>query len=115
MPFLRNTVQLVAWSSIALVPFIFIVFGARATIGFASGTLWAMANMWAITKLTCATITSSRPSKWRLVFLWVLKMPLLYIVAALLIISPWSSPIGFLAGFSFWFLSLVISALRAAA
>jgi len=114
MEFLHRTVRLIACSSLLLVPVTAAVWGPRAAVGLAGGMAWAVANTWALTGLVHASVGDSRAPWWARAGLWVLKGPLLYAAGAALAVSPWSSPVGFLAGFSCWFVCLVLSALRAA-
>ncbi|MBI2105075.1 MAG: hypothetical protein HYT90_05840 [Candidatus Omnitrophica bacterium] len=115
MEFLRRTVRLIAWSSLFLVPGTAAVWGPRAAVGVAGGMSWAVANAWALSGLVHASLGEARSPWWARAGLWILKVPLLYAVGAVLAVSPWSSPVGFLAGFSLWFVGLVASALREAA
>ncbi len=115
MEFLRRTVRLIAWLSLALVPGTAAVWGPRAAVGVAGGMAWAVANTWALAWLVQASLDGARSPWWARAGLWVLKVPLLYAVGAALLLTPWGSPVGFLAGFSLWFVCLVASALRGAA
>ena len=112
MAYLRETVRLASWLSVPLLSLIMGAFGARAAVGLAAGMLWAMANVWVIGRLIRVSMGTERP-QWRSVIgWWALKVPVLYVLGGVLLLSPWSSPVGFLAGFSFWFVALVVSALR---
>ncbi|MBI3009873.1 MAG: hypothetical protein HYY57_02685 [Candidatus Omnitrophica bacterium] len=44
--------------------------------------------------------------------LWCIKLPILYGIAAVLVVSAKVSPIGFLLGFSLWFVLLMAVAFR---
>jgi hypothetical protein len=115
MEFLRRALRLAAWSSLMLVPGVAIVFGWHAAVGVASGLLWALANMWVMGRLVKTSFSAQRLRGWESVSLWILKLPFLYAVGAVLLLSPWGSPLGFLVGFSLWFVCLFVSALRGAA
>lgn len=89
--------------------------GPRAAVGTAGGMAWALANV-AVLGALVASVTSRPSAPWSTrVGLLVVKLPVLYAAGALLAVSPWSSPVGFLIGFSLWFVLLVVSACRRAA
>ena len=110
MEFLHRTARLMGWTGALLIPLVASVWGWRATVGVVSGMGWAWANAWALTWLVNASFQPQR--RWRHIALWVIKLPLLYLIGAWFLVSPWSSPLGFLVGFSLWFMLLVVSALQ---
>ena len=115
MEFLQRTTRLVGWSGVILVPLVGLVWGARDAVGLASGLLWALANVRVLTWLVEAALDAKPQSRWSRLGMWVVKIPVLYVVVALLLLNPLGSPLGFLVGFSLWFLMLCVSALRGAA
>ena len=112
MSFLYDTVQLMGWVGVALVPVTWLGCSLSAAIGVACGMLWAVGNFGLTGVLVSATFGQRHPSHLVRAGLWFLKVPLWYGVGSLLLLSSWSSPVGFLVGFSLWFPLLVISALR---
>ena len=100
-------------AGVLLIPSVALVWGWRATVGVVSGMVWAWANAWALTWLVHASVHTQR--RWKQVALWIVKLPLLYLVGAFFLLSPWSSSLGFLVGFSLWFVMLVVSALHGTA
>ena len=98
-----------------MLPMVAWALGWRIAVGLAGGILWALANIWVIGMLV-KPLGSPQPRPWwKTAGFIVLKVPVLYAVGAVLLISPWSSPLGVLAGFSLWFVTLCLSALRGAA
>ena len=112
MEAIRRAARLLVWVAVFLIPVVASVYGGRAAVGVAGGMLWALANIWVLGRLIKGSLDVPRLPRWRHAVLWVVKIPLLYLLGALLLLSPWSSPVGFLAGFSLWFVMLVIGALR---
>ncbi len=91
------------------------IFGWRTAVGVASGVCWSLANLWATTGLVQTSLQQTQRARlWKRTTLWMLKLPLLYSLGAYCIISRWSSPVGFLVGFSLWPILLCMSALRTA-
>lgn len=115
MEFLRCAVRLASWSAIVVLPVVALAFGWRAAIGVGGGLVWASANAGALAWLVRVLFDAHHAPWWVRTGLWALKLPLLYAVGALLVLSSWSSPVGFLVGFSLWFVLLFVSALRGAA
>ncbi len=113
MVFLRLAYRLTWWFGLVLIPLTALAYGSRAALGLFSGLLWSVVNAWVIERLTQGLTGSQRQPLVKAVILWTVKVPLLYGVCALLIVSPWSSPIAFLVGLSLWFVSLMMSAIRA--
>lgn len=103
------------WSSLVLVPSVALGCGPRTAVGFSGGLLWSLANVWVMMGLTKPLASPRRIPAWKTAGLWLVKGPVLYAIGAILIVSPWSSAIAFLAGFSWWFVLLVVSAIRVAA
>ena len=114
MQILSHAVRRIGVLSLVLLPMAVWLVGWRAAIGLASGMLWAFANAWVLRRLVRFSLSSQRVPRGRQVLLWAVKFPVLYGVGAILLLSPWSSPIGFLVGFSLWFVLLVIGAVREA-
>ena len=112
MEVIRDAAYLMGWVGLFLIPVVAVLWGVHVAVGVASGMLWALANMLVLAKLIKGSLSAPGLSRWRRAVLWVVKVPLLYLVGAFLLLSPWSSPLGFLFGFSLWFLMLVIGALR---
>ena len=110
MEFLHRTTRLMGWLGLVLVPLTAASWGLRAATGLLSGMVWAWANAWALTWLVHASVHTQR--RWKQIALWIVKLPLLYLIGALFLLSPWSSSVGFLVGFSLWFVMLVVSALQ---
>jgi len=115
MVFLRAAYRLTWWFGLVLIPLTALAYGSRAALGLFSGLLWSVVNAWVIEHLTHRLTSSERQPLIRTVILWTVKVPLLYGVCALLIVSPWSSPTAFLVGFSLWFVALMLGAIRAVA
>ena len=113
MAFLRSASHLAWGSLLVFTPLAALAWGWRAGVGFACGVLWSLANVWIITSLTRPLVHPHRMPIWNTAGLWVVKVPVLYAVGAMLILSPWSSGLAFLAGFSWWFVLLIVSAMRA--
>ena len=90
------------------------LFGWRAGVGVAGGITWAVANVWVLAKLVTTMVGASKRPWWQGAWWWVLKLPVLYGIGAVLLVSSWSSPIGFLVGFSLWFVAVVACAVRRA-
>jgi len=114
MEFLRDAARLMGWSGAVLVPIVGLRVGWTHAVGLAGGIAWVLLNAWVMSRLIQEAFVSGRPRSRRALGFWLLKLPTLYAVAAVLLLSPWSSPVGFLAGFSWWFVTLLISALRRA-
>lgn len=115
MQLLAQALRLTGALSLVLLPMVAGLVGWRAAIGLASGMLWALANVWVI-RLLVAPLGSSHGRRWwKTAGLFVLKVPVLYTLGAFLLLSPWSSPVGFLIGFTLWFAALGLSAVRSAA
>ena len=112
MTFVANTVRLVAWSAAAGLPVAALLFGWRIAIGIAGGLGLAIANAWALNGLTQTMFSPDHSGWWNKAGWWVMKIPVMYGLVGLLLLSPWSSPIGFLIGFSLWFGFLFAAALR---
>lgn len=73
--------------------------GARAALGVFAGGVWNLANLWCLTRLLGGWLSSQRSK--RLVVGWLLvKFPLLYAAAFLMLRHPAVSMIGFGIGFS---------------
>ncbi len=111
MTFIAQTFRMAAYSASGL-PFVGLLFGWRVAIGIAGGLGVALANIWVLQGLIQAMFRSGRTGIWTQVAWWVMKIPVIYGLAILLLVSSWSSPIGFLVGFSLWFGLLFASALR---
>ena len=112
MAYLRRTAQLMGWSGPPLVLVVASWWGLRAAVGVAGGMLWALANAFALTWLVKETLGTQHPRRWKRIALWIVKLPVLYLVGAFLLLNPWSSPLGVVVGFSWWFVVLVAGALR---
>lgn len=110
MEFLQRTTRLMGWLGLILVPLTAVSCGLHAAVGLASGMVWAWANAWALARLVRSSVHVQH--RWKQVALWIVKLPFLYVVGALCLLSPWSSSLGFLTGFSLWFVMLVVSALH---
>ena len=112
MPFVRDAIPIMIGAGVVIVPLAARILGAQTAVGLASGMGWALANVWALAALV-TTSTGARHVRFlQYAGLWILKLPLLYTIGGFLALSPWSSPVGFLAGFSLWFVCLMISAFR---
>ena len=109
---MRYAVRWMGWSAVALVPAAGALAGWRAAAGLAGGMLWALANVWTLRRTLGPLATGARRHWWQHAGWWCLKVPVLYALGGLLLLSPWGSPIGFLAGFSWWFVVLCVGALR---
>ena len=83
-------------------------------VGVVGGMLWMLANLWMLHRLTTPMVTNTHLGFWRLTGLWLLKVPVLYTLAGVLLLARWSSPIGFLGGLVAWFALLWANALRRA-
>lgn len=81
-------------------------------VGLASGMLWALANAWALSQLVHVSLNGRRISWQTRVLWWIVKIPGLYALGASALLCPWSSPVGFLIGFSLWFVALIVGALQ---
>ena len=114
MEFVRHTVRLMGWAGLLLVPAALLVFGPHVAIGLAGGIVWALANVWVLASLMRGVVEAQQRLWWQQVGLWTLKLPVLYAVGACFLVSPWSSSLGFLVGFSLWFALLMVSAIREA-
>lgn len=102
----------IGWVSLVVLPGMCLCFGVRSMIGVGSGILWALANAVVTARLIAAGFGGSHLPWWRNAVLWAVKVPALYGLVVLCVISPWSSPVGFLVGFSLWFVVLVASAIQ---
>ena len=112
MEAIHRAARVMGWMGLLLVPAVAWLCGSRAAVGMASGMFWMLANVWTLTRLVRGSMGPQGASRWTQAALWIVKLPLLYGGGAFLLLSPWSSPLGFLAGFSLWFAALVIGALR---
>jgi len=110
MDFLSRAVRLTLLISLIAIPVFASVFGIRVAIGFLTGALWSLANLWALTALITRSFGFSRKPRWQKIVFAMVKFPLLYALGCWLLLSPWSSPVGFLVGFSLWQICLVVSA-----
>jgi len=110
MDFLYRAVRLTLLISLVVIPVSAPVVGVRFAIGFLAGALWSLANLWALKALITRSFGFSRKPRWQKITLAVVKFPLLYAVGCWLLLSSWSSPVGFLVGFSLWQICLVVSA-----
>lgn len=102
----------IGWVSLVILPGAWLCFGVHSMVGVGSGILWALANAVVTAKLITGGFNGSYLPWWRSAVLWVLKMPVLYGLVVLCVVSPWGSPIGFLVGFSLWFAVLIAPAIR---
>ena len=107
-----HQVRRMGWVSLVALPGAWCCFGFHSMVGVGSGILWACANATITAKLIAVGFNGSHLPWWLSVALWVLKLPVLYGFLVLCVISPWGSPIGFLVGFSLWFVVLMASAIR---
>ena len=112
MDIVTQTSRRMMWCMAVLVPATWLTFGWRHAVGVGAGMVWSLANAWALTRLVRGSLASPQLPRWRQTAWWVVKLPLLYGVAALMLVSPWSSAVGFLTGFSSWFVFRVTGALR---
>ncbi|MBI4341616.1 MAG: hypothetical protein HY598_04980 [Candidatus Omnitrophica bacterium] len=112
MVFVTETVHAMTWASLIMVPVAWLLGGPKAAIGVAGGMLWSLANVGALALLARIMMGTPRLSWPAHLGLWIVKIPLLYILGGVLAVSPWSSPVGFLVGFSLWFVLLMIIAAR---
>lgn len=110
---LTRASRLVGLMSLVVVPTLAGTCGWRAAVGFVCGLLWALANVWVMRLLVRGWLHVPRWRIWKLAGLLVLKIPILYSLGAVLLLSPWSSPLAVLAGFSLWFLALWVRAVVA--
>ena len=112
MELVQRAIRLMVWTALGLIPAAGLVGGLRVSVGVAGGIAWILVNMWALSRLL-QPLTSGVPRRamahlgW-----WVLKLPVLYGAAVILLVSPWSSAVGFVIGFSMWFLVVWLCALR---
>ena len=115
MDFIRRAAWLALGVGLAMAPIVWWLFGVRAAVGVVAGLGWAVGNMWVLARLICSSVVSvvvfTRPRRRVRVSLWLLKGPVLYALGAWLVVSRWSSPLGFLIGFSMWFVLLIVGAL----
>lgn len=114
MEFLHDTMRLMGWTALIGLPAAAWLGSLRLAMGLAAGMGWAMANAWVMGRLIGQLMSDTRPRRVTRVAWWMLKLPVLYGVAGVLIVSPWSSAIGFVMGFSLWPVLLVVSVLRRA-
>ena len=112
MDSVRQTARAVGWAAILLAPCATALFGWRAGVGLVSGVGWMLLNVWVMRRLIEGGGGASRASRWSQAGWWMVKVPVLYALAAFCLVHPWSSPIGFLAGFTMWFVILWVQALR---
>lgn len=110
MDFLSQAVRLTLLIGVVAVPVSVSVVGTRFAIGFLAGALWSLANLWALKALITRSFGFSRKPRWQKIVFAIVKFPLLYAVGGWLLLSSWSSPVGFLVGFSLWQVCLVMSA-----
>ena len=115
MQFLTRALRLLGILGVAMPPMVAWMWGWRAGLGLAGGILWALANIWVIGMLVKPLGSSQRRRWWKTASLFALKVPVLYTIGAAFLLSPWSSPLGFVVGFSLWFVALGLGALRGAA
>ncbi len=115
MVFVRQALRLMRWIGPLLVVSLGWIFGWRAAIGVASGMGWSLANLWVTTGLVQTSLQQTpRARWWGRATLWMFKLPILYSIGIYCIVSRWSSPVGFLVGFSLWPILLCMSAVRTA-
>lgn len=112
MDFVHQTTRAVGWAAVLLAPCATALFGWRAGVGLVSGAGWMLLNVWVIGQLIHHGMLASRQTIWSRLGWWAVKVPVLYALAACCLVAPWSSPIGFLAGFTMWFVVLWVQALR---
>jgi len=114
MGFVRAANRLALVTGLLLAPLAAVVWGGRAAVGLLAGLAWTLANMRLIAALSTFTLRRRLGrNRWKAAALWIVKLPVLYGLGALCLLSPWSSPVGFLAGFSLWFVALVAGAWKA--
>lgn len=75
------------------------VWGPRAAVGVLTGSLWNLASLWCLTRLLGAWL-GPQPSRRRVMGWIVVKFPLLYLCAFMLLRSSSVSLLGFGVGFS---------------
>lgn len=107
MEFLRRAARLTLLISLILIPLSAYVISVRFALGLLAGTVWSLANLWTVKALVARTVGSRRTPRWQRVGLFAVKFPLLYGLGGWLVLSSWSSPVGFLVGFSLWQVCLV--------
>lgn len=114
MEIMRQTTRVMRWVVLVVVPATALAFGLRVAVGWLVGALWIMANLWIIGQLVAPLASRQARGFWRQVGWWVMKIPVLYGVGAMYLVSPWGAPIAFLMGLSTWFVVVWINALRRA-
>ena len=102
------------WAGLVVVPATGLAFGVRAAAGVACGMLWAVGNVWLLNAAVSSTFGHPRAHWLTRAGLWVLKVPIWYAVGGVFVVSPWSSPVGFLVGFSLWLGLITLNAVRQA-
>ena len=112
MDCLRETTRFMKWAACLGVPGVTALWGFRVATGLAIGVLWGLVNFWVIGKLMEPLTMTDRPGLLSRAWWWVVKLPVLYGVGVVCLLSPWSSPVGFLVGFSMWWVVLWANAFR---
>lgn len=109
----RTVLTLLAGLTAVSLPMAFAYGGVPGVLGLTGGVGWALANYWVWQGLSSAWLRGERrASRWGAWFL--LKVPLLYLLAGILIVHPASSPVGFLVGATCWFAAIWLAAVRTA-
>ena len=76
-----------------------ILWNARAAVGVVTGGLWSLANLWCLERLLSAWLRP-QPSRRRALGWVLVKFPLLYFIAFMLLRASFMSLVGFGIGFT---------------
>jgi hypothetical protein len=90
----RRTIIAVGIAAVAALPW-----GGRCALSLVAGGIWNLASLWLLTRLLGAWL-GPRPSTRRAVGWLLLKFPMLYLAAFMLLHQPSVSVIGFGIGFT---------------
>ncbi|MBI2094102.1 MAG: hypothetical protein HYT88_05195 [Candidatus Omnitrophica bacterium] len=112
MEIVHKAIRLAILVLLGLVPALILLGHWRFAAGLGCGLAWAIANIWAIGLLVNSALGPTPARFWKMLALWCIKLPILYGIAAVLVVSAKVSPIGFLLGFSLWFVLLMAVAFR---
>ena len=111
MELVQRAIHLMGWTALGLIPVAGLVGGFRVAIGLAGGIAWTLVNVWVLGRLLQPLTHGIHRRAMAHLGWWILKVPVLYGAAGILLVSSWSSAVGFIVGFSMWFLVVWLCAL----
>lgn len=108
--FIIRSLKIAVVITIIFAPFGYIYFGPSVALGFVSGAVWNILNVYLLLQASNVLVTSDEGKKMMGIIAGIFKFPVLYGIGYVIIKYTGASLYGIISGFSLIFIVLVLRA-----